>query len=228
MYYGKKATSTAVFLKTAVQFFFIFIFPAFTFAQGISGVITDNQGRKLPYASVYIKSSTKGTSANSDGTYFLSLSPGHYVIVCAHIGYKKAEKEITLLHDSVSLNFSLEPQVAELKEVIVKPNGEDPAYEIIRNAIRTREDHLNEVKKWQATVYIKGMIKSFQVPKTILGIKIDPNRDIIDSTGKGVLYFSESLTRFSRRLPNDYKEEVISAKVSGVSQGFGFNSPRDI
>jgi hypothetical protein len=209
-------------------FLLVLIVPATLHAQNILGTVSDNMGRSLPSASVYVKGSTRGTTANNDGSFFLSLEPGKYTIVCAHVGYQKSEKDITVLSETVRLNFILNPQVAELKGVFVSPNAEDPAYEIIRNAIKQRKTHLNEIDKWQATVYMKGMVRSFKVPQKIFGIKIDPNRDIIDSTGKGVLYFSESLTKYSRRLPNDYKEEVVSAKVSGMSQGFGFNSPRDL
>jgi hypothetical protein len=107
-------------------------------------------------------------------------------------------------------------------------HAEDPAYAIIRQAIKKRKEHLDELKQWQVMVYMKGMIRTLTVPVRIFGMKIDPNRDVIDSSGKGIIYFSESLTRYSRKLPNEYKEEVISAKLSGRSQGFGFNSPNDL
>lgn len=197
-------------------------------AQNLKGRVVDQNGRPLAYSSVYIKGSTKGTTANSDGKFFLDLPHGDYSLVCAHVGYQKVERQVTIDSVELEINFVLNEQLTELKGVVVKANAEDPAYAIIRNAVKTRKEHLNEVKEWQALVYMKGMIRSYKVPRKIFGVKIDPNRDIIDSTGKGILYFSESLTRYTRRLPTDYKEEVISAKVSGMSQGFGFNSPHDM
>lgn len=212
-----------------LKFFLLSLFCALLFfssaAQTITGSVSDEKGNSLAYSSVYIKGSTKGTTANSDGKFFIAVSRGTYTVVCAHVGYQKTEQQIKVDTGTITFHFILQEQTAELKEVVVKPNAEDPAYAIIRNAIRTRKEHLNEVKEWQALVYMKGMVRSYKVPKKILGIVLNPNRDIVDSTGKGILYFSESLTHFSRRLPRDFKEEVISAKVSGSSQDFGFNSP---
>lgn len=197
-------------------------------AQNLTGKVIDDLGMPLPYSSVYIKGTSKGTTANNEGSFFLDLEPGSYTIVCAHVGYQKAEQEMVITNQPKEISFVMKLQFTELKEVVIKANAADPAYEIIQNAIKTRKAHLDEVSEWKALVYMKGLVRTYQVPKKILGVKIDPNRDIIDSSGKGILYFSESLTRYSRRQPKDYKEEVISARVSGVSQAVGFNSPKDI
>ena len=197
-------------------------------AQTLSGKVTDELGKPLAYASVYIKGSTRGTTTNLEGNYNLALQPGNYTVVCAFVGYAKSEKKIELTAAGLEWSFKLLPQQTELKEVVVKAGVEDPAYAIIRQAIKKRKEHLDELQQWQVMVYMKGMIKTTSVPVSIFGMKIEPNRDLIDSSGKGIIYFSESLTRYSRKLPNDYKEEVISAKLSGRSQGFGFNSPNDL
>ena len=197
-------------------------------AQMVTGLVTGTDGRPLASASVYIKGGTRGTSTNNDGRYGLSLRPGEYTLVCAFVGYQKAEKKITISNENLSIDFKLYEQQTELREVVVRANAEDPAYAIIRNAIKARRQHLDEVKQWQAMVYMKGLIRTYVVPRSVLGVKFNPNRDFIDSSGKGIIYFSESLTRYYRSLPNDFKEEVISAKVSGNSQGFGFNSPKDL
>ncbi len=194
----------------------------------LNGKITNSFGAPLGYASVYVKGYTKGTVANAEGFYSIELPAGNHTIVCAFVGYQKAEQKITVAKEAITLNFTLNFQQTELKTVEVKANAEDPAYAIIRNAIKKRKDYLNEVKQWQAMVYMKGMIRTYEVPESILGVKFKPNRDIIDSTGKGIIYFSESLTKYFRQLPDKFKEEVVSAKVSGNSRGFGFNSPNDL
>jgi len=46
----------------------------------------------------------------------------------------------------------------------------------------------------------------------------------VDSTGKGIIYLSESVTKVSMQRPDKMKLEVISGRESG-SNGFGFNFP---
>ncbi len=198
------------------------------YAITLTGSVIDGFSNPLPYSSVYIKGSSKGTTANADGRFTLELEPGKYTIFCTHVGYQSDEKEIEIKDKTADIFFRLYPVKIEMKDVVVKANAEDPAYAIIRQAIKTRPQHLNEVKAWQVEVYMKGIIRTVAVPKSIFGIGVTMNGEVIDSSGKGIIYLSESLTKYSRRLPNTYKEDIVSAKVSGSSQGFGFNSPNQM
>ncbi|MEI9945193.1 MAG: carboxypeptidase-like regulatory domain-containing protein [Chitinophagaceae bacterium] len=64
----------------------------FSFAGKISGTVFDEKGAILSFASVSIKETTKGSTANNEGKYSLYLSPGTYTLVCQHVGYKREEK----------------------------------------------------------------------------------------------------------------------------------------
>jgi len=116
---------------------FLILASYFSFAGKISGNITDDKGQPLPYSSILVKGTSKGTTANGEGKYLLNLDPGSYTIVCQHVGYSREEKTITVGDETVVLNFQLHVQELTMKEVIVK-KGEDPAYEIIRHAIKKR------------------------------------------------------------------------------------------
>jgi len=215
--------------RTSFFLFFILFIPLsyWAKAQNIQGTISDEEGKALAFASIYIKGGSAGTTSNADGKYVLELSPGNYELICAHIGYEKLERKIQLKRSEILVaDFTMKIQVVVLNEVVVKAGAEDPAYEIIRKAISLRKEHLEETADIQSLVYMKGLMRTKKIPKRILGRKVNTNDDVFDSTGKGIIYFSESLTRFSKKKNGDYHEEVISAKVSGNSQGFGFNSPQ--
>lgn len=198
-------------------------------AQTIKGTITDNLGKPLPYASISIKGSKKGTTSNNDGRYQLDVAPGTFVIACNFIGYNQQERQVTVAKgEGLLVDFSLTAMQVELNEVVVKAGAEDPAYEIMRNAIAKRKAHLAETMNVQAMVYMKGLIRTLKLPKSVLGQKVEINYDIFDSSGKGIIYFSESLTKYTKRKDGTFKEDVVSAKVSGNSSGFGFNSPNDL
>ncbi len=196
-------------------------------AQKIEGRVYDDEGKILPFASILIKGTTKGVTANKEGNFSINLPPGTYTLVCRYVGYTTEEKAVNLSTTNISVNFNLTIQKLLLKEVVIKEGAEDPAYEIIRQAIRKRPFYENQVKAYQAEVYIKGIIKLRKLPERVLGKKIpdeDRNNMALDSSGKGIIYLSESVTKISMQQPDKTKLEVISGRESG-SNGFGFNFP---
>lgn len=197
------------------------------FAGRLTGNVSDEKGNALPYASVFVKGTTRGTTANNQGNYFLELDPGTYTIICQYVGYARVEKNVTITNDAVVLNFKLSLQQTEMKEVVVKAGGEDPAYEIIRNAIKKKKDYVAPLDSFTCEAYIKTLIKTRKLPKRILGQKI-PDQDRkemgVDSIGRGIIYLSESLTKIAFKKPEKVKLEVLSGRESG-SNGYGFNFP---
>ncbi|MBK7560758.1 MAG: carboxypeptidase-like regulatory domain-containing protein [Chitinophagaceae bacterium] len=192
-------------------------------AQKIKGIITDNTGKILPFASVFIKENNKGTNANSEGKYSLKPEPGRYTLVCQHVGYKKEERKITVTNDDQEQNFVLNLQEMTLSEVIIK-NGEDPAYQIIRNAIKKRTYFESQLASFQCEVYTKGQMRVRNYPKKFFGRKVDFEDG--DTSKQKMLYLSETISKYFVDKPNKEKIEVISSKVSGQSDGFGLSAPR--
>ncbi|MEI9912193.1 MAG: DUF5686 family protein [Bacteroidota bacterium] len=196
-----------------------FILSLISFAGKVSGKVTDDNGAPLAYASISIKGTTKGTNANSSGNYSITLSPGQYTLICQYVNYKKEETTITVTADDQVVNFTLTIQQLTLSEVIVR-KGEDPAYEIIRQAIKKRSYYNNQVDSFSVDVYIKGLLRSRGMPKKVFGRKIErEENDGLDSLGKGILFLSESVTKVSYAKPDKIKYRVISSRQSGG--GFG-------
>jgi Family of unknown function (DUF5686)/CarboxypepD_reg-like domain len=207
-------------------FCLILIFSQSTLAQKIYGTVFNSQGDLLPYASITIKGTTKGASANDKGKYSLNLSEGTYTIVCNHLGFTTTEKKITVNGDT-ELSFVLTDQKLSMDAVVVKNGGEDPAYEIIRSAIKKRNFYAKQVSQFTCNIYGKDLIKLKSLPKKVFGKKIESNdkKEMgVDSAGKGIIYLSESVSKVSIAQPDKFKMEVISSRVSG-SDGFGFNFP---
>ena len=196
-------------------------------SQSIHGSVFNEQGNLLPFASVFIKGSTQGVTANSEGRFHLNLQPGNYTLVCQHVGYAKQERKITVEKNDEEIIFILSLQKFQLKEIIIKSGDEDPAYEIIRQAIKKRSFYNSQVKAFECEAYIKGLVKLRSLPDRILGQKVpdaDKKEMRLDSTGKGIIFLSESITKVAMQQPGKMKLEVISGRQSG-SNGFGFNFP---
>jgi hypothetical protein len=207
----------------------LFSFSAFSQQVTISGKITNDQNKAVPFASVYIKNTTKGTSANSEGEYILQLKPGAYEVQYKAVGYKQESRKVNITENQV-LNITLKTETYQLNDVIINSGGEDPAYAIIRKAIKKRKAHLNEVNAYTCEVYIKGLQKLLAAPKKFMGIDIQKaaRENGLDSNRRGIVYLSESESKYSFRRPNDVHEEMISSKVSGSNQAFSYNRASDI
>ena len=210
----------------------LFIFSVCCFGASaqvtLSGKINDENGKPVPFASVYVKGSTKGTSANVDGDYQLKLQPGQYEILYRAVGYKQVSQPIDLEKNTV-LNITLKAELYELGAVTISASGQDPAYAIIRKAIRRRKAHLSEVKAYTAEVYIKGLQKLLGAPKKFMGADINQiGREIgLDSNRRGIIYLSESESKISYQYPGQIHEEMISSKFSGSNRMFSFNRASD-
>ncbi|CAF3866329.1 unnamed protein product [Rotaria sp. Silwood1] len=73
----------------------------------------------------------------------------------------------------LQLDVEMVEQDYTMEGIVLKPGGEDPAYEIIRNAVKTREEHLYEIKKFETDVYVKGQIQLRDFPDKFFGSKVD-------------------------------------------------------
>jgi hypothetical protein len=194
----------------------------------VSGKITDEKNQALSFSSVLVKGSTQGTNANADGFYSLKLAPGTYELIFQYVGYKKKVEKIVVEGNTIK-NVSLSPESYELKEVVIK-DGEDPAYAVIRAAIKKRKFYLNEVNAFTCKAYIKGLQRLKDFPKKMVKLinAMNSGGEKIDSTLLGVVYLSESETKYHYRKPNDEKEIMYSSRVSGDNKAFSFNQVSDM
>lgn len=197
-----------------------------SFAAEIKGVVTDKKDNTLSYSSILVKGTGKGTTANARGAFSINLIEGNYTLVCQHIGYKSVERKVKVGKENQIINFELEDQQYSLNEVVVKSGGEDPAYEIIRNAIKKRDEHLHEIKKFECEVYVKGQMQLRDYPKKFFGKTVDFEDG--DTSKRKIIFLSESIAKYYEDGKENKKIEVISTRVSGSSDGFGLSSPQII
>ena len=192
-------------------------------ANVLKGRVTDDKDQPLPFATILIKGTTTGTTTNANGQYQLELPAGQYTVVCLYIGFRRTEMQVNVNAPVQTLDFRLQPVNLQIKEIVVKAGGEDPAYAIIRQAIKKRRFYQEQVKEYTCMSYIKGTIGMKNVPARFMGKKIDKADMGVDSTGKGMIFLSESVTKITARQPDKIKLEVISSRKSGG--GFGLSFP---
>jgi len=194
-----------------------------TYGGIIRGKVTDTKGEQLPYATIYIEGTTIGVSANGIGDYELSIAPGTYKVVCQYVGYKQNSFNITVSgNEVIQHSFMLKDESTEMKEVVIHASGEDPAYAVIRQAIKRRKFHLDQVQSFQTGIYFKGVMRSRHLPDKFMGQKVKTADLGVDSAGKGVLYLTEEDADYY----SDGKKEktvIHSVHESGDKSGLGFS-----
>ncbi len=217
-------------MKNPILFVFLLFVSTCAVAQSylVTGKISDEKNQALSFSSVLVKGTTQGTNANADGFYSLKLQPGTYELIFQYVGYKKKIEKITV-EGNATKNVTLSPESYELKEVVIK-DGEDPAYAVIRQAIKKRKYYLNQVNAFTCKAYIKGLQRLKEYPGKMVKLlnAMSPNGEKIDSTLLGVVYLSESETKYHYRKPNDEKEIMYSSRVSGNNKAFSFNQVSDM
>jgi outer membrane receptor protein involved in Fe transport len=87
-------------------------------AVQLSGTITSTDGEALEFATVMLKGTNTGATADGKGAYRLTAAPGKYTLVVRSLGYATIERPLSLTRRQ-TLNVALEPEAGELEEVLV-------------------------------------------------------------------------------------------------------------
>jgi Family of unknown function (DUF5686)/CarboxypepD_reg-like domain len=207
----------------------LLIITNFSFSQ-IKGKISDNNGNALPYVNIFVENTYNSASSNENGKYELNIKKtGNYVIVFQFLGLKTKKENVNIEQFPFELNVILNEENFTLNEVVINKKN-NPAIAIIKNAISNRKENSNKTSKFTADFYSRGMIKLKNLPKTIMGMKIDLDEETasnLDSTGSGTVYLSETVSKLTYQKPNDLKEVIVASKVAGNSNGFSYNTARN-
>ena len=108
-------------MKTPALFTVFLLFTGWLQAQTlVSGTVKDGKGHPLRGASVTIKDSYDGGTADSLGNFhFRSTETGAKTLVVSNIGYNPVEQAITLAGTTLELHLVMKESLSELKAVTI-------------------------------------------------------------------------------------------------------------
>ncbi|GHV58691.1 hypothetical protein FACS1894182_11570 [Bacteroidia bacterium] len=181
---------------------FLYAFPAF--AQKLNGRITDEAGDPVPTASIYIRELNQGLIANNNGEFQVRLPAGEYHVEIRCLGYESEEHVIRMKDEVLEWTVVLKHKDFQLQELQVQA-GEDPAYEMMRKAIRKAPYYQYVVKESAYEAYIKGSGKMVQLPAMIDKL----SKGQMDMY-KGKLFMQESFSEFHFIAPDSLRQNVIA------------------
>ncbi len=202
-----------------------FLISFFSYSQ-IRGTITDNKGIPLSLVTILEEDTYNGTSSNEQGNYELNLKKtGKHTIVYQYLGFKTQKITVTIDKFPFTQNIQLLEENVSLSEVVINPKN-NPANAVIRHAIKSKKENSEKTARFKADFYSRGIFKVKDLPKKILGQKIGDLDGAVDSTGTGIIYLSETVSKITFEKPDNLKERIIASKVSGDNKGFSYNTAR--
>lgn len=206
--------------------FLLLVLSFYSNAQ-IKGTITDEKGNPLPFVSVFEENTYNGTSSNEQGVYQLNIkSVGKNKIVFQLLGFKTQKIAIPTEKSTFTLDVKMLEESYSLNEVIINKKN-NPAIAIIKSAIASKKENSEKTARYTADFYSRGLFKIKDLPKKIMGMKVDIGDDMatnLDSTGSGILYLSETVSKITFEKPNNLKEKIVASRISGNNKGYSYNT----
>lgn len=203
---------------------------AFSQPTIIEGYVYDASNKEpIPFANVFIKGTTTGTSTDINGHFYLHIPTlTNDTLVVSVIGYKKEFRKIKL-RTKQKIDFYLAPEEKLIQEVEIKAKKKE------KEPIRILMDKVFENKKqndpdklqfYEHTVYTKIQIDINNLSPSIKEKKFFKSLgfifDYLDSSQKKnsiPIFITETLSKFySRREPKAQKEIILATKASGIEE----------
>ncbi len=146
----------------------LLLLSAFSFGQ-IKGTVKDVAGNPLPFVNIYIENTYTGTTTNELGHYEIHTKETNNVaLIFQYLGYKTQKQILNITSFPHIFDVTLLEESFELKEIVVT-NSENPAYEIIRQAIASKKKNSAKTDKFEADFYSRGIFRVKDVPEKITG-----------------------------------------------------------
>ena len=184
----------------------VVLFPQLAFSQQLNGKITDEKGDPIPYATVFIKEISQGTTSNVNGLYGIELPEGTYTVIYRSLGYIPQNVTIKINRKPVTQNITMVDQVHQLREIRVYGTGEDPAYPIMRHVIGLSNFHKNQIESYKADVYLRGTVH-FQKVSRIIRNQLRKQKVEVKS---GDTFVDETYSTITFDAPDHYKQVIKS------------------
>lgn len=120
-------------------------------------VIDRKTGEHMPFVTVYLKGTTIATTTDKTGHYFLkNLPEGTFTLEVKFLGYKTAERTVTIKHDTTQeQNFAMVTDDVLLDEVVVSSNRNETARRLAPNLVSVIGGKLFDIT--QSTCLAQGL-----------------------------------------------------------------------
>ncbi|GGG38643.1 DUF5686 and carboxypeptidase-like regulatory domain-containing protein [Hymenobacter glacieicola] len=194
-----------------------------------SGRVTEAAtGQPVPFASVFVRGTSQGATADDNGRYQLTLTGPVDTLVASAIGFAPQKKKVAASPDRQTVNFSLGSGSVSLGEVVVRPR-ENPAYDILRRVQQHKpQNDKRYLRAFEFESYNRTEVALNNLPSQLSRRKVlrqmtqvaDSLGVARDANGKPVvpIFASEVLSRFyQNNEPLRKREEIRQTQMRGAA-----------
>jgi hypothetical protein len=175
-------------------------------------VIDFESNSPLSFANIRVQGTTLGTSTNADGVFELKVDSPEVMLIASYIGYYSDTITINNNNYKNYITIFLKSTDIILPEVLVKP-GENPANNIILQAIEKKKIRNNLLNNYQVEAYTKGVIRTTE-DITSKGSGINLGLGGSDTTELFISGILENHSQGYFQKPDKYKEVILARKQS--------------
>lgn len=202
------------------NFLFLLFFLLTNIGSGqntVGGIVLDSLTREpLPFVNIAVKGSTNGTSSTLNGKFILETENLPVVLVFSYVGYSKKEVKVTA---NGSIKIYLQNTGIQLNEAVVSGNY-DPAWELMKKVVENSPENNPETKgNYRFTSYHKMNFTidadSLQLAQEIKQTQSEEEKKSLTTFLKHDLFLSECVSETKFLDKNNYKETILSSRVSG-------------
>lgn len=122
----------------------------------LSGVVLDDKGEPLPYATVFVNGTTNGATTDSSGRYSLLLHAGEYTVTASTLGYESTSKRLNLSTSTAKADFMLTEAATRIDEVVVSASGVGQLRRSAFNAVAINAKEFENTSKSLSDALIKA------------------------------------------------------------------------
>ncbi|WP_019949244.1 DUF5686 and carboxypeptidase-like regulatory domain-containing protein [Hymenobacter aerophilus] len=194
-----------------------------------SGRVTETNGQPVPFASVFVRGTSQGATADDKGHYELTLTgPAQDTLTASAIGFAPLKKAIASKAGRQTVNFVLSSGGVALGEVVVRPY-ENPAYRILRRVdANRRRNQKTSLTAYDYDSYARNELLINNLPDQLSRRKllrqITAVADTLglerDANGRPVvpIFASEVLSHYyQNNEPLRQREEVAKTQMHGAA-----------
>lgn len=138
-----------------------------SYAQAVTGIVTDKSGTTIPGVNVLIKGTTRGTTTDLDGKFSLEVSGNNAVLIFSSLGMVTQEIPVGT---RTEFNIVLEDEANQLEEVVVTALGIKREKRALGYAMQElKSDEILQARELNLANSLSGKVSGLQVIRSSNG-----------------------------------------------------------